>query len=267
MLTFKKIRWLIVFFFLLTLLFPQQARAWGGDVHNYLCPTNLQSVELQGQVVGCGIADSIEFQRNYPVAEVMNHLCLDNKSDCPGRIAAKYLVKKYYFEGGKDLSLLAGAAHLLQDANCPDHWFPMREIGRRIFVPFAPSWVSKTEGEVSLGLSSKQPNWSVIRQYKGKTIVLNQAYMDNLKSEIAQFVNTEPKEDLMTLEKQVKTRSFWNKVRSYREWVLLGIIILSPFLLFYLWKWTVKKTNKIDLIIIIFVEATFLVFWALTYLY
>jgi hypothetical protein len=264
---FEKTKWLIFSFFLLILLFPQQTRAWGGDVHDYLCPKNLQNVEIQGKIEGCRIADSMEFQRTYPYAEVMSHLCLDNKPDCPGRIVAKYYVKKYYFEGQKDLKLLAGAAHLLQDATCPDHWFPMREFGKRIFVPFAPSWVSKTEPEVSLGLSSRQPGWSVIRQYKGETIVLNQTYMDNLKSEIAQFVNSEPKEDLATLEKQIKAKSLWNKVRSYRELALVGVLLLLPFLGFYLWHWFAKKTSKTDLLIIAFLEVIFLAFFASTYIY
>lgn len=246
----------------LLIFFPSEANAWGGDVHDYLCPTELRQIPE-----GCRIADGQNFQTNYPYAGTMNHLCLDNKPDCPPRIVAKYYVKRYYVEGKKDLNLLAGAAHLIQDSYVPDHWFPMREFGKRIFVPFAPSWVSETEGAVSLGLSSKQPGWSVSRQYQGKTIILNQAYMDELREEVALFVATQPPEDLATLEKQIKTRSFWQKVRSYREWTMVGLIILFPFLLFYAWKWLTKKTGKTDLTIIAFSWLIFLIFFGLTYAY
>lgn len=241
----KKIACLVGFLLLFLILSLQRINAWGGDVHQYLCPAQLKGGD-------CGIADSMEFKRTYPFGEVW-HLCLDNKPDCPPRIVAKYYVKKYFLEGKKDEKLLLGAAHLIQDAACPDHWFPMREFFGRIFVPFAPSWLNKTEEEVSLGLSSKQPGWSVVRQYQGKTIVLNQAYMDGLKNEITQFVATEPHEDLATLEKQVKEKNFLQKVRSYREWIWVGLIILLPLTLYQGLRFLRTKKGRTDLIIEIFI--------------
>lgn len=201
----------------------------------------------------------------------LTHLCLDDDPNCPAKILAKYYVKRYYTEGQKDLRLLGMAAHIFQDYHCPDHWFMMKEVGKRIFVPFAPSWVGKTEEEVSKGIShflhTNQANWKVERKYKGKTLVLNQAYMENLKSELSEFLKTEPPQDLLTLEKQVKSRIFWAKIRSYREWVLLGIIILLPFFLFYLWRWKTKKTSKNDLLILFSIWVIFLIYFGLTYIY
>lgn len=227
-------------------LFPARVEAWGEDIHDYLCP-----VEFQAVSTGCRIADSREFQKNYPFAEVMNHLCLDNKPDCPPRLVAKYYVKKYYFEGKKDLNLLAGAAHLIQDSYVPDHWYPMRSFFGRIFVPFAPRWVGTTEGLVSEQLSRRQTNWSIHG--------VNQAYLEDIKEKVVELTSHEPTEGLGQLENQIRNRSFWQKVRSYKEWVYIPIIIITPFLIYEIFK--ARKSGKInsDLLITAITEGIFVI--------
>lgn len=248
----------ILLFLFLVFLLPSKVRAWGGDVHEYLCPQSISGL--------CAVADSSEFKRNYPLGLTW-HLCLDNKPDCPPRLLAKYYVKKYYLEGQKDKNLLGAAAHLVQDSYVPDHWFPMREFGKKIFIPFAPSWVGNTEFEVSRALTAREPGWTVSRRYQGKTVVLNQAYLDDIKTKVVAAISQAPSEDLATLEKQIKDRDFWQKVRGYREWILVGIVILFPFLLFYLWKWKKKGIGKSDLIIVSSIWIVFLILLGLTFAY
>lgn len=249
----------LLFILLSTILItPSAVVAWGGSVHKYLCPA-----ELTG---GCVIADSLEFKKSYPLASTW-HLCLDNKPDCPPRLLAKYYVKKYFLEGKEDKNLQEAAAHLIQDANVPDHWFPMRDFFGRIFVPFAPKWVSKTENEVDQMLVSNQVNWTLFRKYHGKMLEINQAYLDNIKTEVVQFINQEPPEDLGVLEKQVKWKDFWQKVRSYREWIWIWLIILTPILIYQIWKWQKSRTGKLDLLIEISILIIFLIGLSLGYLY
>lgn len=194
----SSLRFLIVIFLLVML--PERARAWGGDLHDYLCPEFLKSVDK-----GCGIADDFRFQQMEPLARVENHLCLDNKPDCGARAVAKYLVKKYYTEGEGDLRLLAGAAHLIQDSYVPDHGYFMREYFGKIFVPFAPSWLGTTEEEVSKAMA-KDEDFNLEREMGGEKVLINRAYLENVKREVERFVKSEPSEDLETLRGWAKTR-------------------------------------------------------------
>jgi len=246
----------------MVLLFPLKVNAWGDDIHRYLCPEELTQVKD-----GCKIADTWEFVQQYPHSELMNHLCLDNKPDCPAKVLAKYYVKKYYIEGKKDLNLLAAAAHLIQDANVPDHWFPMRAFGEKIFVPFVPSWVGKTEGLVSMAINQRKTDWNFPREFGGKTFNINLAYLENIKAQIAETISHEPTESLAMLEAQIKQRSFWQKVRSYRELAQLGLLILLPFLVFCFWRWESKKQGKVDFLILAIFWLALLIFYLLTFLY
>lgn len=88
--------------------------------------------------------------------------------------------------GEKDLRLLAGAAHLIQDSYVPDHGYFMREYFGKIWVPFAPSWLGTTEEEVS------------------KAVARGEEF--SLEREVERFVRSEPSEDLETLKSWAKTR-------------------------------------------------------------
>lgn len=224
---------------------PLKALAWGGDLHQYLCPEKLSG--------NCGIADELSFKKSYPFGGVW-HLCLDNKPDCPPRLVAKYYVKKYFQEGKKDLNLLFAAAHLIQDSYVPDHWFPMRDFAGRIFVPFAPSWVGKTEGEVSRKITEGNPSWQIQRFYRGETIVLNGPSLEKVKKEVGETISREPAENLESLAAQIKIRDFWQKVRSLREWAYLWLIIIVPLLGWQFWHFKKTRKGKTDLLI----EGSFL---------
>lgn len=263
----KRVVWqrkvsLILLLLIITLFFPSKSWAWGGDIHGYLCP-----VQIQGVIGGCTIADDRKIQAVYPFINTMNHLCLDNKPDCPPRVIAKYYVKRYYLEGKKDLNLLAIASHLIQDSYVPDHWYPMRELFGRIFVPFAPSWVATTEEEVSAKIAAKTPNWNIIREHDGKSISVNESYLDNIKAEVVETISQEPTESLPTLETQIKNRSFWQSVRGFKEWAFVLLIIFTPFLFYFLWQFGKKKKLSEDLMIVAVIEALFIILLTAIYIF
>lgn len=257
----KRISWPI-FFFLIYLSFfsPPKVKAWSGEVHNYLCPESV--INAHGN---CNVADSWEFKKTYPFAESY-HLCLDNKTDCPARLIAKYYLKKYYLEGKSDPNLIGAAAHLIQDSYCPDHWYPMREYpGGKIFVPFAPNWLTKTEPWVSMQLSQKKQDWNYPISFQGKTININQTYLAEVKQKVAQFVSQEPAEDLSTLESQIKSRNFANNIRGYREVAFVALLLLLPILGWIIWQLLVKRGGKIDFIIVASSCSLLILFITLSY--
>ena len=236
-------------------LLPSTAIAWTGAVHDYMCP--------DGYDIDCKIADYSDFQKNYPYGGFQYHFCYDNKTDGMARLVAKYYVKKYYVEGQKDLKLLGAAAHLLQDASCPDHWYPTREIFGRIIVPFAPSWVGTIEPQVDSYLKSGEKNWSVPIEFQGKTINLDDAYLLSQKAYIQDFLSKEPKESLEEIQRQVDARSFWSGLRSTKEWLMVGAILMAPFLAYGAVQWKrkgkpTKTIDKISIILLMLILAVFL---------
>lgn len=243
---------LLLIFVILGMAGPYKIAAWGGDLHDYLCPEFLRSVPG-----GCRIADDFRFQQMEPIARVENHLCLDNKPNCAARAVAKYLVKKYYVTGKEDLRLLAAAAHLIQDSYVPDHGYPMREYLGKIFVPFSPSWLGTTEDEVSRAIAGGE-DFSLQREMGGKKVIINREYLAGVKDNVEEFVKSEPSEDLETLFRQAKTRGLWQQLRGYKELVILGFIIVFPVLIYGIWKW--RRSGKIseDLVITVVVEGVFL---------
>lgn len=246
MLYWKLVKKKILLGFLIVLLFVVSAtkvKAWGGDIHSYLCPGSYD----------CSIADNKEFQTTYKWSS-FGHLCIDNQSDCLARLGAKYFLKKYYLEGKKNWKLLAASAHLYQDASCPDHWYPMREYLGKIIVPFAPSWVTKIEGGVSSNFSFRpQPGdardkWNIPIAWRGQKIDINKAYLDGTKVTLAQFVSKEPVESLEVIETQINRKRTLTLVRSYKEIVYLLFPIVLSIWLYTLWLFK-KKKQKSDFII------------------
>jgi len=224
-------------------LLPSAATALTPDAHEYMCP--------QDYHVDCHIADTPAFQKSHPYGDQQNHLCYDNKSDGLARLVAKYYVKKYYVEGQRpqDWNLLGAAVHLLQDASCPDHWYPTRPIFGRIIVPFAPSWVGTMEDQVQSHLEKGEKNWSIPIDFQGKTIIIDDAYLLRQKAYINDFLSKEPEESLEEIGKHIDARSFWSGLRSTKEWIIVGAIITAPFLAFEAVQWKRKgKPKRIDLI-------------------
>ncbi len=254
-----RLRSLIITSFLFAFfLFPTKIHAWSSVIHDYLCPENLE--------VSCTIADDRFFVQDYPFGNVA-HLCLDNKPDCPPRLVAKYYVKKYFISPDKDPKLLAAAAHLMQDSACPDHWFPMREFAGHIFVPFAPKWVTKTEGMIGEAVSRHLINWDYPIEYHGQLINLNQSYLDNEKIKIETFINQQPKESMEELARQIKVKNFWAQIRSLREMLYLVFLILLLILPFTIWSWRKNKKKKSDLVITLSLLGLFFLIYLLGYLF
>jgi hypothetical protein len=223
--------------------------AWGGAAHGYMCP--------DGYDIDCRIADTLDFQKNYPYGAHENHLCYDNKTDGMARLVAKYYVKKYYVEGQSDLNLLGGAAHLLQDASCPAHWYG---IGLSV-----PSWVGTIEAQVDAYLESGEKDWSIQIEFQGKTVTIDDAYLLSQKAYIQNFLSTEPQESLEEIAAQIEGKSPWSSIRGREEWIMVGAIIIIPFLAYDVWQWkrkgkttTKNRTDLIGLIIAALILAVFL---------
>lgn len=237
---------LFFFFFLglisLGLIYPSFAMSWAGITHEFMC--------LQDRQINCGIADMSEFKRNYPYAEDIGHLCFDNKENCRARLAAKYYLKRYYLEGEKNFDFLGAAAHFWQDASCPDHWYPMRDYFGKIFVPFAPRWVGKTEGLVNIYMRNGQKDWNIPIKYNGKAINIDQAYLDTQKELVASFLVQEPQESLEEIESQIKSANIWFWLRSFKELLMVLTLVFLPVFVYCLWNWQKKKRGLADLIII-----------------
>jgi len=256
---------LLLAFLITVLLLPSTVMAWTGAVHDYMCP--------EGYLIDCKIADSSDFQKNYPYARQSFHLCYDNKTDGLPRLVAKYYVKKYYVEGQEDLDLLGAAAHLLQDASCPDHWYPTRKIFGKIFVPFAPSWVGTIESKVESYRKSGEKDWNIQIKFQGKVINVNDDYLLRQKRYIQDFLSKEPEESLEEIEKQIESRIFWSGLRSYKEWIVVGALLMTPFLAYDAWRWkkkaktTKKKTDLIETILEISVLAVFISLLILIHLF
>lgn len=244
-------------FLLMFFLIPGEVEAWGGDIHRYLCPG----------VYDCNIADDRQFKIEYEWGDY-GHLCLDNQPDCTARLGAKYFLKKYYLGGKQDWKLLAAASHVYQDASCPDHWYPMREYLGRIIVPFAPSWVTKVENEVSRNMSFRpQPGevrdkWNLPIIWHGQKIDINKAYLDNVKTSLEDFVSQEPQEELEDLQKQINTKMTMTHIRSYKEIAYLVCLIIFPIWLYTLWTLK-KKRSKTDFVIVSVILAVLIIYFVL----
>lgn len=256
---------LLFFVFLLTAsFFPSTVMAWTGAVHDYMCPEGFQ--------IDCKIADTQDFKKNYPYGDVSHH-CYDNKTDAPVRLVAKYYVKKYYVEGQKDSNLLGAAVHLLQDASCPDHWYPTREFFGRIFVPFAPSWVGTIESKVESYRLSGEKNWNIQIDFQGKTVNVNDDYLLSQRRHVQDFLSKEPEESLEEIERQINSRIFWHNLRSYKEWIVVAALVMTPFLAYDAWQWkkkaktTKKKTDLIGTILAISVLTVFIILLLLIQLF
>jgi hypothetical protein len=242
---------LLALAFLSTALWlPSSVTAWGGTTHDYMCP--------DGYEIDCRIADALDFQKSYPYGAHENHLCYDNKTDGMARLVAKYYVKKYYVEGKSDLKLLGGAAHLLQDASCPAHWYS--GIGLSV-----PSWVGTIETQVDAYLESGEKDWSISIEFQGKTITIDDAYLLSQKAYIQNFLSTELQESLEEIAAQIEGKSPWSSIRRREEWIMAGAIIIIPFLAYDVWQWkrkgkttTKNRTDLIGLIIAALILAVFL---------
>ena len=247
---------LILAFLSTTMLLPSTVMGWG-SAHGYMCP--------DGYDIDCGIADTADFQRSYPYGAHENHLCYDNKTDGMARLVAKYYVKKYYVDGQSDLKLLGAAAHLLQDASCPAHW--------QGFALFAPSWVGTIEAQVDSYLESGEKDWSIPIEFQGKSITIDDAYLLSQKAYIQNFLSTEPQESLEEIAAQIEGKSFWSSLRGREEWIMIGAIIIIPFVAYDFWQWkkkgkttTKNRTDLIGLIIAASILAVFLSLLLLTQL-
>jgi len=202
---------LIVFTFLIaTALLPSTVMAWTGATHDYMCPDDYN--------IDCGIADTDDFQKSYPYGGFQYHVCYDNKTDGMARLVAKYYLKKYYVEGHSDPKLLGAAAHLLQDASCPAHWYG--GIGL-----FAPSWFGTIESQVDSYLASGEKDWSIPIEFQGKSITVNDAYLLSQKAYIQKFLSNEPEESLEEIAAQIDAKSFWSSLRGREEIIMLCAII------------------------------------------
>jgi hypothetical protein len=249
----SKFALLILAFLTTSVLLPSTAMAWTGAAHDHMCP--------DGYNIDCKIADTPDFQKNYPYGGFQYHICYDNKTDGMARLVAKYYVKKYYAEGQKDSKLLGAAAHLLQDASCPAHWYVTLTIFGNQFSLFAPSWVGTIESQVDTYLKSGEKNWSIPIEFQGKTVIINDAYLLSQKAYIQDFLSKEPTESLEELQRQADAKSFWSGLRGYRDWIIIIAIITTPFLAYEAWQWkrkgkTIKKkVDLIDAIITITVPA------------
>ena len=250
---------LILAFLITTALLPSTAMAWTGAVHDYMCPN--------GYEIDCTIADTPDFQTNYPYGGYQYHVCYDNKTEGMARLVAKYYVKKYYVDGQRDLNLLGAAAHLLQDASCPAHWYATLAIFGSPIALFAPSWVGTIESQVDSYLESGEKNWSIPMEFQGKSISIDDASLLSQKAYIRNFLSTEPKESLEEIGAQIDARSFWSSLRSYKEWVVIGAIFTAPFIAYDVVQWKRKgKTttkNRTDLIGIIIAASILAVFLSL----
>ncbi len=250
-----------LFFLLFLFLSLPSASAWTWPVHTYMCPDM--------QTIDCREADKFEFQRDYPYGNEI-HLCYDNNPNCMPRLVAKYYVKKYFVEGKKDTKLLGAAAHLLQDAATPDHWFPMREFFGRIFVPFAPAWVGTMEGRVDSALQGNA-EWNIPIEFQGNVVNINKEYLERQKENIRQFLSKEPAESLEEIEQQINARLFWTWLRGFKEWIYVWIIIAAVTLAYGIWDWKrakKKKFRKIDFVILsVFMVAVLILLGLIMILY
>lgn len=215
-------------------LLPPYASAWTGTTHEYLCP--------EGYGIDCGIADHDEFKGSYPYGEY-NHLCYDNKSYCTPRLLAGYYLKKYYLEGRQDRNLLGAAAHLMQDAACPAHWFPMRQLLGMEFTILGPPWVLGLEGLADMRLREGR-GWSIPIEFQGRPLDIDQAYMDGIKDEVRGFISQEPGESLEELEARLKEKDFWMYVRGFREAFFIVAPVILLLLAYDAWKWRRGKKQR-----------------------
>ncbi|MDI6737440.1 MAG: hypothetical protein QME12_02885 [Nanoarchaeota archaeon] len=225
----------IIFAFIFLPIAAIFVSAWNGVTHAYLCPEDHE--------IDCNAADSHDFQRSNPYASTLYHVCYDNKENCMSRLAAKYFLKKYYGGGDEDKQLLAAAAHLFQDSACPLHWYPGFEMfGREIYIS-APKAALSIEGETGRHLSSWEKPWNIPIRFKGETIDINSDYVNNLKSETSVFLSKEPEESLEEINAMLKSKAVWHRLRAYRDFVIILLIISIPILGYQVWQYRRKKIH------------------------
>lgn len=229
----------ITIFFVFLFLLPQLVLAWNRITHDSLCQENID----------CNVADSFEFQKANPYANILYHVCYDNTEDCMPRLTAKYFLKKYYIEGEKDKNLLGAAAHLFQDSYCPLHWYPGFLIfGEEVYL-FAPKEIKTIEEEVGHRISAKEKSWNIPIKRKGETINIDKAYMDNIKEENAKFLLREPEESLVDIESKIKSKKIWHRLRGYQDFTIILFIFFIPILAYGIWEYKKKKVLSSNLII------------------
>lgn len=235
---------------------PAAVLAWSG-AHKAYCPEELD----------CVAADNWQQRRNIAYSEPTYHTCFDNKPDCPARLAAKYNIKKYFVNGQNDMLLLSIAAHEIQDANCPAHWYPMRQLLGQFISPLAPGWVMTIEDQVDR--KGTAPDWNIPITYKGQIFNINEAYMqEKLSKEVLATIAREPSESLDEIERQLAKQKLGIKLRFNRE--ILEIVSFPLFLLsaFYIGKKIIRKEPKIstDGLIIIVTFVVVLILWLFSYI-
>lgn len=240
-----KLRFFFVFplFFFILLLFPSQIQAWGPEVHGYLCRFT--------PGLDCLLADSPESIRAYRVKGFMSHVCYGNKPDCPPRLIAKYYLKQYYQQGQQDKQLLSIAAHLFQDAACPQHWYSYRPLGNFSFSIFMPISILNIENKIDDAFRNHDSNWDFPLKIPGEKFNVNQSYLDDLSAQVKAELSQEPTEDLATLEKQIVSKRVGYKIRSY-YWDGAGLvmILVLPIFIWQLRKYLKTKKGKTDVIVL-----------------
>lgn len=238
----KKRLFVFIIVFLLVMCFPFNfVSAWSRGTHDYSCPENYS--------IDCKVADYFEFQKNNHYANTIYHVCYDNKEDCISRLTAKYFLKKYYIGGKTDQELIGAAAHLLQDASCPAHWYPgFKILGKDTYI-FAPRWVEDIEWKVNSELENHKENWGIGITYKGKKISINEDFLNNLKKEISGTILKEPQESLENIESQIKSKIKWHYLRAYQSFIIILFVLIVPFFGYGLWKYKKRKKKSLNLII------------------
>lgn len=197
------------------------------------------------------MADSPESLRTYRVNGFMSHVCYGNKPDCPPRLIAKYYLKQYYQQGQQDKQLLSIAAHLFQDAACPQHWYSFRALGNFTFSAFAPISVLNIENKIDDAFRRQDTSWNFPIKIPGNRFDLNQNYLDNLGSEVKILLAQEPKESLVSLEKQIASKRLGYKIRGYYwDGAGLTILIILPIFIWQLRKYLRTKKGKTDVIVL-----------------
>jgi hypothetical protein len=233
----------ICFLFFFFFLFPAKIQAWGPETHGYLCRLTPE--------LDCNLGDKPEFVKKYRVQGFMSHVCYSNKSDCPPRLIARYYLKQYYQQGRQNKELLSLAAHLFQDAACPQHWYSYRLLGNFSFAIFHPISIFGIENKIDDAFRNQDVGWSFPLKIPGQRLEINQNYLDNLRAEANTSLSQEPKEDLAFLKKQILSKRVGYKIRSY-YWDGAGLVILVvlPIFFWQLKKYLKTKKGKNDVIVL-----------------
>lgn len=226
----KSMKYLFVFMFFLLVL--PSVSAWGNDTHEWLCPYDN---------IDCNIADYSEFKLEFSYARTLNHFCYNGEEDCASKLAAKYFLKRYYFEGETNLEFLGAAAHLYQDSLSPNHEYLTIGIFGKSHIPvFSPTWVMFLEGEIDNNLNKEGRSFEI--NHNKEAISINEEYLDITKERVLNFVLSEPNESLEDIENQIRAKQFGNYSKFGKNSVIALFFILVPFFGHKFWK-RKKKEN------------------------